>query len=84
MLPLILRLSIAFLTFIAGINASAGWTAYRIKLTMRNEVLKSTNEFHHALARHDAQALDRMLPPDFIITRIDRSVISKAEWLAFT
>ncbi len=68
-----IRLSIVLTTFIAGINVDFSWRAQEYAL------LALLNEYHDACIRKDAEYFNRTLPDDFTLTRIDGSVMSKAQ-----
>jgi ketosteroid isomerase-like protein len=77
------NLAAAILACFVGVNIANAWAAYRLNLASANQVLNLSQRFHEALRRRDFTALDDLLADDLIITRVDGSIIGKAEWLSY-
>ena len=77
-----LHIAITSLTFIIGISFAIVWTAYRFSTSSKNEVLKLTNTLHDALALKDIEVIDHILADDITVTRVDDSIIDKADWIS--
>jgi ketosteroid isomerase-like protein len=76
----IIRTATVLTTAVIGFGLFYLWTNYGANSASRREILKLTNDFEAASAKKDIATLDRITADDLTITRVDGSVINKAEY----
>jgi ketosteroid isomerase-like protein len=80
MKTLLIRAAVALTTAVLGFGLFCSWANYGPDSASRHELLKLVNDSEAASAKKDIATLDRITTDDFTVSRVDGSVINKAEF----